>query len=50
MVSTEEQPPVFMHYCTMVGIDDPARQRTLPIDAINREKALQEIRAYPDNP
>lgn len=41
----EEQTPVFMNYCTMVGIDDPARQRTLPIDAINREKAIKEIAA-----
>ncbi|MGH9402669.1 MAG: N-6 DNA methylase [Terriglobia bacterium] len=41
--ATEEQPPVFMHYCTMVGIDDPARQRTLPVDSANRAAAKKEI-------
>ncbi|MEV4312991.1 N-6 DNA methylase [Actinocrispum sp. NPDC049592] len=40
----EEQPAVFMYYCTAVGIDDPPRQRVLPIDEINRKKAIDEIR------
>jgi len=39
----EEQPPVFMYYTTAVGIDDPPRQRTLPIDRINRRRATEEI-------
>ena len=43
--STEEQPPVFMHYCTIVGLDDPSRQRVLPIDTVNRERAKEEVQA-----
>ncbi|GAB3636740.1 N-6 DNA methylase [Hymenobacter arcticus] len=39
----QEQPPVFMYGCKYVGIDDPARRRTLPIDEINRKKATAEI-------
>lgn len=39
----EEQPDVFMYYCSWVGVDDPSRQRILPIDAENREQARQEI-------
>lgn len=39
----QEQPPVFMYACKYVGNDDPSRQRTLPIDALIREKAKQEI-------
>ena len=39
----QEQPPVFMYPCKYVGVDDSARQRTLPIDKINREKARDEI-------
>ncbi len=39
----EEQPSVFMYYCTAVGIDDAPRQRVLPIDEKNRERATQEI-------
>lgn len=39
----QEQPPVFMYPCKYVGNDDPARQRTLPIDAVVREKAKHEI-------
>lgn len=38
----EEQPPVFMYYCTRVGIDEVARQRVLPIDELNRRAAEQE--------
>ncbi|MEU0269850.1 N-6 DNA methylase [Nocardioides sp. NPDC006303] len=40
---TEEQPAVFMYYCSWVGIDDPSRARILPVDAENREKAREEI-------
>ena len=39
----EKQPPVFMYYCTAVGLDDSARTRTLPVDKINRKKAIEEI-------
>lgn len=38
----EEQPPVFMYYCTRVGIDEVARQRVLPIDELNRRAAEEE--------
>lgn len=41
----QDQPPVFMYPCKFVGVDDSARQRTLPIDATNREKAREEILA-----
>jgi len=44
----EQQPPVFMHYCTIVGLDDPARQRVLPIDSENRALALEEVRTIGD--
>lgn len=39
----QEQPPVFMYACKYVGNDDPSRQRSLPIDAVIRDKAKQEI-------
>ncbi|MFE7115374.1 N-6 DNA methylase [Streptomyces sp. NPDC057654] len=39
----EEQTPVFMYYCTRVGIDEVARQRVLPIDEENRRAAEAEI-------
>lgn len=39
----EEQPDVFMYYCSWVGVDDPSRTRILPIDAENREHARREI-------
>ncbi|MGC8339731.1 N-6 DNA methylase [Cronobacter sakazakii] len=39
----ETQPDVFMYPCIYVGIDDPARSRTLPIDAYNKQKAQEEI-------
>ncbi len=39
----DQQPDVFMYPCEAVGIDDPARARTLPIDAQNREHAKEEI-------
>jgi type I restriction enzyme M protein len=41
----EAQPSLFMCYCTTVGLDDSPRQRTLPIDAENRDKALREIKS-----
>jgi type I restriction enzyme M protein len=41
----QEQGPVFKYACRFVGIDDPKRQRTLPIDRVNREKAREEIKA-----
>lgn len=41
--SDEQQPPAFMYYTTAVGIDDSPRQRTLPIDRVNRERAKEEI-------
>lgn len=40
----EEQSPVFMYYCNYVGIDDPNRVRTLPIDSENRQHAMEEIK------
>ncbi len=39
----EEQPSVFMYYCTAVGVDDAPRQRILPIDEENRRKAAVEV-------
>lgn len=39
----QEQPSVFMYPCQYVGIDDPSRQRVLPIDRENRRLAEQEI-------
>lgn len=41
--NTQAQPPVFMYGCQYVGVDDPARRRTLPIDRVIREKAKEEI-------
>lgn len=40
---SQTQPPVFMYGCEYVGIDDPSRQRTLPIDRKNRAAAVREI-------
>lgn len=40
----QEQPPVFMYACKYVGNDDPARQRTLPIDSTIRVLAKEEIK------
>lgn len=37
------QPAVFMYYCSAVGVDDAARQRVLPIDYENRQRADEEI-------
>lgn len=39
----EQQPAAYMTYCKYIGIDDPARQRVLPIDCENRKRALAEI-------
>lgn len=39
----QDQPPVFMYYCTAVGVDDSPRQRILPIDAQRRKEADTEI-------
>ncbi|OKH61941.1 hypothetical protein EB74_18505 [Mycobacterium sp. SWH-M5] len=39
----QDQPPVFMYYCTAVGIDDSPRQRVLPIDEQRRKDADAEI-------
>lgn len=39
----EIQPDVFMYYCSWVGVDDPSRQRILPIDEENRKRAREEI-------
>jgi type I restriction enzyme M protein len=39
----ERQPPAFMYYTTAVGVDDSQRQRTLPVDRVNRELAVTEI-------
>jgi type I restriction enzyme M protein len=40
---TEDQPDVFMYYCTAVGVDDTPRQRSRPVDDENRLKANEEI-------
>lgn len=40
---TDVQPDVFMRYCTVVGLDDPSRKRVLPIDKVNRKRALAEV-------
>lgn len=39
----QEQPPVFMWYCSHVGLDDPNRERVLPGDAQLAENARNEI-------
>lgn len=39
----ESQSGVFMYYCTVVGIDDSPRQRSLPVDRENRILAQAEI-------
>lgn len=39
----QNQPSVFMYGCQYIGVDDPSRQRTLPIDKVNREEATKEI-------
>lgn len=39
----QEQPPVFMWYCSHVGLDDPNRERVLPGDAKLAADAADEI-------
>ncbi|WP_274510206.1 N-6 DNA methylase [Xanthomonas campestris] len=39
----EAQGEVFMCYSQFVGIDDPARERVLPVDEDNHKKAQEEI-------
>jgi len=41
--ASEKQGNAFMYPCTRVGIDDPSRARTLPVDAKNREEARNEM-------
>lgn len=41
--ANQNQPSVFMYYCTAVGVDDAPRQRVLPVDEENRRKAQSEI-------
>ena len=41
--TAQNQPSVFMYGCQYVGVDDPSRQRTLPIDKVNRDEATKEI-------
>lgn len=45
---SQQQPPVFMYYCTAVGVDDSPRQRVLPIDELRRKQADQEIERVVD--
>lgn len=42
--NSEVQSDVFMYPCKYVGLDDPSRARSLPIDADNRKKAKEEIK------
>lgn len=39
----ESQSDVFMYPCRYIGLDDPSRIRSMPIDAELREKAKEEI-------
>lgn len=39
----QKQSSVFMYGSEYVGIDDPSRRRTLPIDAEIKQKAIEEI-------
>lgn len=39
----QEQPPVFMWYCSHVGLDDPKRERVLPGDAQLVKDANDEV-------
>ncbi|QQS14810.1 MAG: N-6 DNA methylase [Rhodospirillales bacterium] len=45
---TQQQGPVFVYACRHVGVDDPQRRRSLPIDAENRQLAAEEIRRVAD--
>lgn len=39
----ESQCDVFMYPCRYIGLDDPSRIRSMPIDTENRQKAKEEI-------
>ncbi|EGJ22109.1 putative restriction endonuclease, N6_Mtase domain protein [Cereibacter sphaeroides WS8N] len=41
--SEQDQGPAFRYACRYVGVDDPKRQRTLPIDVETRRLAKEEI-------
>lgn len=43
--SDEVQSDVFMWYCTAIGVDDSARQRVTPEDAVRRDAAQKEVDA-----
>ena len=40
---TQEQGPIFKYACRFIGVDDPKRQRTLPVDVVNRRMAKEEV-------
>ena len=40
---SEKQCDVFMYPCCYVGLDDPSRSRSMPVDIENRKKARAEI-------
>lgn len=40
----ESQCDVFMYPCRFIGLDDPSRVRSMPIDAENRVRAKEEIK------
>lgn len=44
----EKQCDVFMYPCRYVGLDDPSRTRSMPIDVENRKKAREEISVVAD--
>lgn len=41
--AAQEQPRIYMRYCSYVGLDSPNRERVLPSDAITAQKAKEEI-------
>ena len=41
--AAQDQPRVYMRYCSYVGLDSPNRERVLPSDAITAQKAKEEI-------
>lgn len=43
IAADEKQCDVFMYPCCHVGLDDPSRARSMPIDIENRKKARAEI-------
>jgi len=48
MMKDESQCDVFMYPCKYVGLDDPSRARTLPVDKELRKKARNEIKTVSD--